>query len=571
MPMRINIGDIAWGQPDATINLVSEEVFYKDRNRGILRPNTLPRPDGVTQWSKSVYAGEIMHTARVGNLLYMIADTQVFGYALFKFVSTDDDGTTYKATTNGSVRPISNERNDIIMANPNPLAELSQKFNGGMTQQGIQPMSLGGNPAPMAPVVGEGVSHGIGLQTLKSELRTRSYIAGYVMGNAPQLTMSLSRKKNKDGTTTANILAKESKPSRCLAVLMNLPANCVQRNGSLANPSDIAAGAVDYSSTPAGEQLKLFFSVPATIAYLSVMDNSIPEYAPHVMPGMKRQWTAEEILSESGGVTFVKLHPTMNKSRDAGVNNQYRFSLKSTSGRRSLYTENNIMCLRALEHVQVKCSSEEDEYNLNNIAFGAWEYRKKKTETQNALQRAYNDCPTQIWAKNYTINGESVPGIGSAFFFAGSTTKDGAGETISARQLTYVPWWQTGDRRETQGSRVTRLVKRTKREATEDKKEAMVTSPVLYAKDPTNKLFQPYEKFANFIIQEGYMTRDQLVGLGARTSKAKSRALQLDSAQLQSLDFFLQSADVTAAIESVQHEASDRVVIRASRNQVTSR
>lgn len=570
MPMRINIGDITWGQPDSSINLVTEDVFYQDRDRGILRPNTLPRPDGVTQWSKSMYAGELMHTARVGNMLYMIADTQVFGYALFKFISNDDDGTTYKATTNGSVRPISNERNDILMAN-NPLAELAGKFNGGMTQQNVQPMSLGGGNVPMAPVTGEGVAHGIDLKVLRSELRTRSYIAGYVMGNAPQLTMSLSRKKNKDGTTTANILAKESKPSRCLAVLMNLPANCVQRNGSLANPNDIAAGSVDYSTTPAGEQLKLFFTVPATIAYLSVMDNSIPEYAPHVMPGMKRQWTAEEILSESGGVTFVKLHPTMNKSRDAGINDKFRFSLKSTSGRRSLYTENNIMCLRALEHVPVKCASEEDEYNLNNIAFGAWQYRKKKTETQNALQRAINDCPTQIWTKKYTINGESVEGIGSAFFFAGTTTTDGAGETIAQRPLTYVPWWQTGDRREPQGSRVNRLVKRTKREATEDKKEAMVTTPVLYAKDPSNKLFQPYEKFANFIINEGYMTRDQLIALGSRTSKAKSRSIQLNSTQLQSLDFFIQSATVVEDIQAVQHEASDRVVIRASRNQATAR
>jgi len=570
MPSSIKLDDIKWGAEDTSVGLLSEDTFFEERSRGTLRPNVLPRPNGVDVWRFATLLGEEIHAARVEDTLYMIADTYVFGYALFRFVSSHDDANTFKASYQRSARPICNERKDLQMSSLSGLSGLAQRYEGRNSAGSVSPMNLGGAPAMPATPAGEGVARGVNIKTLKSEIQMRGYVAGYVMNTAPAVTMSLVRKKAKDGTSTANIIAKESKPTRALAVLMALPANCVQRNGSLASPEDINAGSVDYGSGNK-ELLKLAFTVPAAIAYLSAFNYRLPEYAPNVIPGRKKQWSPEEIASESEGVSFVYIYAAENHSRNAGVQDKFRFSLKSTSPRKSLYTEGNIMCLRALTHVPVKCTTPEDAYKMNQIAFGAWQYRKKKTEARNALQRACDDCPTQIWEQDYTINGETIKGIGSAFFMSGSSATNAAGEAISLKEVTYIPWWQTGNRREAMGTRLDRLVLRKVRAAEGDRKENMVSEPVLYREDPNDKLFAPYRAFADFVINEGYMTMDKLVALGTRASKAKARSLKLTPGMRDSLDAYIADDNVMSDIQAVQHESSDRAAILAARSANSAR
>lgn len=559
MPTSLDISEIEFIEPEHDLITVPEELFFKDREAGVLRPNVIPLPSGVAVWMRAVFKSEKVHCARTKDLLYLLADTTNFGYCLFKFVSSAENDTTFKVAFQGGNRIITKERSNIIMAGN--LEAIAQQYG----QRGsVSAMNLGSSPsAPaMAPVGGEGVSRSVDVRRLHSEIVTRGYVAGFVMGNAPALTMTLSRKKSKDNTTTANIIAKESKPSRCLAVLLALPANCVQRNGVLATPDEIRSGGIDYD-TSNREMLYQYFPQNAAIGYISAIGGRLPEYAPFVSDA-REQWSAEDILSGKPEVSFVYVHATENRSRNSSSKDQFRFSLKTTSGRRSLYTEKNHVCLRALEHTSVKCATDADAMRVNEIAFGAWKYRKKATEKETALQKAMNECPSYIWSTKYNIDGETKEGIGSCFFMVGTSTTSDSGENIAARPLTYVPWYQTGDQRAQMGSRVDRIVLREFRAASGDRKENMVTKPVYFKDEPNNALFKPYQKFVEFITSTGFISRDKLFTLGTRASKARTKSLALTPEQKNSLQYFLAREEIDAEIQAVRDEAADRAVLNST-------
>ena len=46
MPPSVDIGDIRVIEPEHDLNTVPEELFFKDREAGVLRPNTIPLPEG---------------------------------------------------------------------------------------------------------------------------------------------------------------------------------------------------------------------------------------------------------------------------------------------------------------------------------------------------------------------------------------------------------------------------------------------------------------------------------------------------------------------------------------------
>lgn len=556
MPISLDINEIEILSTERDMLYIPEELFFRDREAGIVRPNTLPLPDGVEKWMRARYQGENVHFARKEDTIYLLADTTIFGYCLFKLVSSPDNNNTFKVAYQGGNRIIvgNNERRQYTMAAN--LQEVSARY-----QTGVQNLNLGGNAPAMTPTSNEGISRNVDVRRLHSEITAHGYVAGYVMGNAPALSMYLQRKKAKDGTVTANIVAKENKPSRCLAVLMALPANCVQRNGMLATPTDIQAGLVDYTDGNS-EMIYQAFPVSAAIGYITACGGRLPEYAPTVS-GSNKQWSAEDILSEKPEVSFVYVHASENKSRNSRNHDQFRFSLKTTSGRRSLYTQGNIVCLRALEHTSVKCASDADVYRLNEIAFGAWRYRIKKSEVESALQRAMSACPSQIWNAKYEIDGKTVEGIGSAFFMSGASVKSESGENITQKPLTYFPWWQTGDLRSEVPSRVDRIVMRKLREASSDHKENMVTVPVLYREDPNNSLFRGYQKFADFITNTGFISKSKLFTLGTRASKSRAKSFSLTSEQQTSLQYFLQDAE--AEIQAVRDEAATRAVLNDAR------
>lgn len=537
--------------------------FFDDQESGVWKPNTIPLPDGVTTWYHTVYRGVDGLTARLDNQLYMLYDTDVFGYGLFRFVSKGEGENIFKAPLQDNVWPISRKEVSNMASGLDTLAgrfQSMQNMNLGGYNMGNAAVQTAPVVANTMPVTGEGISGQVSDVLLKSQLLANSYIAGYVMANAPALTMSLSRKKTKTGHT-ADIVAKESKPSRCLGIFVTFPRSCAMRGGVLARPEDIKAGTtLDYNPQDKG-MIHRMLPINATKAYIDALGGKIAEYAPTVVAGAREQWKPQEILEGASGVSFVYLYPSAARSKSANAMDRFNFNMKTTSGRRSLYTENNVVCLRALEHISTRCNSEEDAYKVNQAAFGHWKYQKKKTDVKSSFQRACDECPSQIWEKKYEINGETVDGIGSSAFMAGNTIISGSNEEILRKTLLYYPWYQTGDRRPAMGSPVERIVKRSLRPQDGDKKEAMVTTPILMKDNPGHKLFAPYQKFMNMVVEEGYISREALVNLGSRSSRAKSRTLKFTPEQQECLNYFVRSEAVEAEIAAVLKESGDRAAL----------
>lgn len=544
--------------PNYEVATLPETQFFALARNGSEVGKYLPIPEGVQCWNNATIGGIDVLATKAGDDLFIIADDTKLGLALFHYVHDTETDSGYKYSYTLPYRVITERRSKTMS---NALSEYAARA-GSARNMGM--MQLGGQPLPEQVPVGDGISGGVNLRRLQRDAISRSYVVGYIMGAAPAITLAMSKKKQMEGDPVYNIVAKESKPSRPMFVLMALAARCVSKGGVLASPSEIMSGEVDFNTTDPQKMIYQYFKPWAAIGYISALGGRIPEYAPFVSDA-KSQWSSEDILAGKPEVSFVRVHAAENKSRTGGGSqDKFKFSLKSTSDRRSLYTQNNHLCLRALEHMSVQCTSEEDAYNLNLSAFEGWKYRTVSTNATGAkdgFTKALTECPGQIWKKTYNINGEPVEGIGSAFFMAANEEKNEAGEMVMRHQLSYYPWWQTGALRPDHPSAVERIVHRTLRPAEGDKRARMVTHPILWKDNPNHPVFKGYDRFVNHILQAGYIREDKLKSLGGRVTRSRKQAQGLSADQMTSLKQFLRTEDVLADITAAQDEAADRSVL----------
>lgn len=457
------------------------------------------------------------------------------------------------------------------MSATNPLAGVLRSYNQP-APAGVQPMSLEQTmPREAAPAaVGEGMQVDTAkILNIQQEALCRSYVYGYIMNNAPQTTMFMTNKKSKENGTVT-IGAKESKPSRVLRVLMAIPQKCIYRSGRMGTPSDIRNGTVDFDNE-SNDLFKMAYDVNAATQYINALGGLIPEYAPTALGptvSKNKQWSPEAILSHAPNVSYVRIRPSVRKNAGENDPDRFRFHLAVLNApRQSLYSQYNICCMRAVEHVPVECNTEEQAYKLNEIAFGVWRYRYKAGDTRSSFGIACDECPSTIWEQNYTIDGQTVSGIGSAFFMAGQEQTNKAGEQIVAADITYFPWYMTGALKPDVGVPLKQLAYREFRPAGGTRqKDTMVTKSVQYANDPDNALFAPYRTFVENIIKEGFIGADALQSLGRRSSSTgKTKSFALTEAQKKALESFGESAEVEAAIQSIQLEAMNRKIIAQSR------
>lgn len=441
------------------------------------------------------------------------------------------------------------------------MRSLAEQMRGGaIGSMNLQPNTV--QPA-MANPVGDGIGgSSVQLRTLQREALAKSYVAGYIMASAPAISLSMQKGKSKNGESVFSIQAKESKPSRCLRVLLRVPRRCVNKAGNIAQPAEILSGMVDFNTISPDEFDCYAMEQETAVGYILALGGYLPEYAPHVSDE-RDPWSVEAVLSGNANVSYVWAKPQENKRRKDNRVSKFGFALKTTSPRRSLYTPKNHACLRAVEHMDVKCTTEEEAYRLNESAFGAWRYRKPKTQTMDNLTKAFSECPSQIWEKKYTIDGEEKDSIGSVYFMVGTEEINSHNEKVMRRQLTYYPWYQTGNLRPEAGTRVNRIVRRTLSIGEGEKKTRMVTHPVYYKDDPNNVMFKGYASFIDFAINNGYLTADALRTMGGRTSKKSKQLADYTPDQMDSLKSYLRSTAVQRGVDLVQNEYADRKIMQS--------
>lgn len=550
--------------PAYDIDTLPEAQFFSTLRSGGNVGNTFPLPEGIQCWDRGSYNGEKVLVAYREEHLYLIADADKIGLALFHYVFDPENDAMYRYARVLPTRVINTERRIISMnsAMNNEMRDLASTMRAN---RGMGVMSLGQGAADMPPmnmgVTGDGLGgSGVTLRNIQREALAKSQVTGYIMATAPAITLSVQKTKGKDLQPAYVIRAKESKPSRCLSVLLRVPKRCVSRANGLADPSEILNCAVDFNTISPDEFVCYNQPIEAAVGYICALGGTLAENAVTVA-GEREPWAPDAILSNREGVSYVIAKPVENKRRTSSSASKFNFNLKSTSPRRSLYTQGNHVCLRAVEHIDIKCNSEQDAYNLNEMAFGTWRYRQPKNQAMNNLDKAISECPSQIWAKKYTIDGKEVDGVGSVFFMAGNEEVNGAGEKVMKRQLTYFPWYQTGNLRPQNGQKLTRMVKRTLSEGDGEKKTRMVTHPVYYKNDPRHPMFAPYANFVSYILSEGYITADALNNMGGRSSKKSNKVVSYTPEQMESIKAYLRSSAVKDAVQIVQDEAADRAIL----------
>lgn len=550
------------------------ELQDSDRDTG----EYLPMPMGVTRWNDALYKSSEVLFAEGAGEIFIICDDAKLGLTLFHYVYANEGDSLYRFSNILPYRSIKKRKEHIQMSS---LAELSRN-RGAM--HGVAPMDLGGAPAYNPVGAGYPTGDGIGAgaadtKTIVKTAQANGYVFGYVMKNAPAITVVLGRTKDKDDKVTYNLRAKQSKPSGLLDVLMAIPSNCIMRNGNMADVESIKNGQVDFKTIAPTEMTYFAVDENGAIGYINAFGGKLPEYRPNVVEGQTTQWTPAEIMNSSD-VTFVTIKATENRKRKSGASEKFTFHLKSDSERRSLYTQGNIMCLRALEHVSVPtngCKDESQAYQLNECAFGGWRYRDERRNGaktgQKALQVAFANVPTQIWHKKYT-DVQAVPkgpkedkedGIGSIFFMKEAVETTEHGEQVKREQLKYVPWYATGKNKFMEN--VPSIVRR-EAVPTKDKTGMRMANKPIYWKDVMNGevkdesgMFDHYRKFASNVVKMGFMTEDQLKALSGRSSRASRKSDAMTQDQLASLANFLRSDAVRNSIERVQDDAAQRAVL----------
>lgn len=428
---------------------------------------------------------------------------------------------------------------------PIPARQVQQQ-----TMQPLQPQEMQGTG--MASVGNASKSQ------IKSLATACGYVFGYIAPLGPQLRMQLKKttKKKTETTpaeTTYSIVATEAKPTKPLRVLAALPKGICMKDGRPASPEEIFNCNIDYNGSDT--DLAYFcWQNDTAVAYIGAVGNQLPEYAP-THTGDKQHYSPKDILANKvPNMGYVQIVSRQSKNLTIANGDDIKWSLKSTA-RRTLYTPNNFVPLKQLEHISTKCNSVEDARKLNNIAFGSLGLSTIKGSSTTRLQLAFNECPQVIYKRKYTIvedGNETVEeGIGSIYFMYGETDtgeidtheKDEKGNPIMATktygktQLSYIPWYATSAKGSSPETKtVTQIVNK---DFQANKSNPNVKRPKniyielakTYGDNKYNKIWNQYKPFIDLIAP--CISIDELKNMKTRDNKRNNTANAAWSADIQ--------------------------------------
>lgn len=230
----------------------------------------------------------------------------------------------------------------------------------------------------------------------------RGYLLGYIVKQAPEIYMKLVKTKEKSGSERYDVRAVQSKPSKILKVLLAIPASIATSEGTLARPSDIRKGDIDFDENN-HDVYKIAVSEEIAVAYINALGEKLPEYAPTHVEGQKEHWTAMDIAKNNPNITYVRIRSKIVKRRGSEAK-ETSFVLMPDSRRRSLLTKNNYFPLKIPEHTDIsQIKTEQDSYEINKMAFLSWT-KKSANKSNTALESAYINCPSIIFKRNYQID-----------------------------------------------------------------------------------------------------------------------------------------------------------------------
>lgn len=567
--MRVRRADILIGQEVTDYQPVPEYPFFRDLEAGMDMSNCLPMPEGVTRWHNASYVGEpMLYAATHNNEVYLIAEDSRAGLTLYHYINANQDGTELKYSNMLPRRSITIRKENNSM-NLNSLA--AQSANA----RGMTPMNLngGGNSAPAPAYAGnDGIGNANGDKfNIQATACAKGYVFGYIVRNAPSTSAKLKPIRDKNKTITGHeIQFVQTKPSGLISVLIGVPSRCVMRNGNVASPENISNGNVDFNIIDPAEMTYLDVNESVAIGLIQAWGGRLPEFKPNIIRGAREQWTPEEIQNSSE-VSFVV--PRTSKSQSPKALSEYIVHLKSTRG--MLFTQDNVMCMRALVHLECPTTrgndsarfgtkNDQEEFYLNESAFGMWRFRKVKENNKETgktmAQVALSECPNDIWEKAYKQVKTGLEkdaelkdiddGFGSRFFAQAGTA--GSEHGFDNSRTNFYPWYQPP--KEKKAEPVTAIAFRQVVPTKSGTGHRASTQPVLWKDNERHPMFAPYAKFADAVVSTGFMSREKLRGLGNRASRKGAGTKKVDGDAQKFLDSYLKSEAMKEAFENVQRE-----------------
>lgn len=434
-------------------DFIDADEFFALQKNSIYRHNSLPIGKGVNKISYARVDGEDVIVQFGDGLFYMIANTDNFGIAYLSFV-WDTVTLVVEPFEYLPLRKLIYLQKEVLVMSTqqtNTLREMlkqQQEAGGGaipFTQQdaGINGTpDMQGTPNP-APTTGGGMTTKSAVQDSMRTSFARAYgfVMGYICKTGPYTTMQLKKTPDKSTATekTANkytVQAVQSKPSKYTHVLVGLPRGCCMKDGAPATPADIQAGNVDFNQQEK-EPMYFVWHHDTAVAYIGALGKALPEYAP-THTSSKTHHSAEDIINNKSGIGFVEVIARRNRRSDRNNSSEYLWSLKSTL-RRTLFMPGNFIPLKLITHISTECTTAEQAYNLNQIAFSGWD-RKQKDSAESKLDLALSHVSSQIFKREYTLaDGKVDDAIGSVFFMESDSMKVGDVD-VPRIPLSYVPW-----------------------------------------------------------------------------------------------------------------------------------
>lgn len=589
MEPHISHNDIYIGNEYGGYTGVPEYPFFASANSGEDMSGSLPMPEGVTRWYNAMYRGSsILYADNAAGDVYVVTEDARKGLCLFHYVYVNQGNPALRFSNNLPCRAMTNERSKNNMSNP----KLSAMANM-VGQNGMQPMNLQAGGFPAAPAAdGIGVSGGADTANISALARLNGYVFGYIVRNAPSISAKLRPIHGQDKTITGHeIRFVQTKPSGLMRVLLALPSCCVLHNGNIASPSLIYSGSVDYSSYAPTELTYLDLTEEQAIPLIQALGGRIPEYRPNIDKAYNTQWTGEEIQS-SPDVSFVEPRAGKSKSTKPEVvkNGGYIIHLKSTRG--MLFTQHNVMCMRALEHLDCPTASrgndsskfgsknDQQEFQLNESAFGRWRFsplRENGQQTNKTMaQVALAECPNDIWEKAYKgVNPDPFTkdaplvdvddGFGSRFFAQQGTA--GTEHGFDNSRTEFYPWYVSASakRKDKETGKaaaapvpVPQITFRQIVDTKDKTSKRASTKAILWRDDENHQMFAPYAPFVNALVSTGFMSREKLRNLGGRAARKGSGARKVPEAVATVLKNLVNSAETNALFDSVRETYANR-------------
>lgn len=581
--LSISRNDFVLGEPVTGVRFLDEYHFFQAQDTGQDLSGCLPIHSGVTHWYNALYKDSaVLFASNKRGDVYIIADDPRTGTTLYHYESANPNDDVLRYSSVLPRRSITNRKEQTSMNALGSLAAQSGNARQGMSR----PMNLEQGAAPAAPAA-YGAMDGIGNAkgdkfSIQAMAQTRGYVFGYIVRNAPSTSAKLKpiRDKNKN-VTGHEIQFVQTKPSGLLSVLIAVPSCCVMHNGNVASPTSILAGDVDFNTIDPNEMTFLEVNERVAISLIQAFGGRLPEYRPNVIPGQKTQWTGEEIQN-SPDVSFVV--PRTSKSQSKKSTEAFIVHLKSTRG--MLFTQDNVMCLRALEHLpcpmargnssdKFGTANDQEEFLLNESAFGMWRFRRVKENNQmtdkTMAQVALAECPNDIWEKTYTgvrtsrdktETPQDVEGFGSRMFAQVGTAGQEHGFN---NQTVFYPWYVNPKDKEKKSEPVSAIAFRRVVATKDGNSKRASTEPVLWRDNENHAMFRPYAAFANAVISSGFLSREKLRGMGTRAARKGSGSKKVDPAVEAFLTAYLDDQETQAAFENVQREYANNRYATASR------